>query len=185
MRSLFMAVTALCAMSMSASATETHCKGNEKNLETYLKMHDVLFMQRDETRVLEFYMPEFISHNSDSGGGGKATVKAENMKPMWINSKKNQPDRALINDLIMCAGDLVLARVTVTGTQTGPMWGMPATGKKFSTTAMDIYRFKDGKVVERWGNNDGVAMLSQLGLLLPFAQAEEARKTKEAAEPKK
>jgi len=174
----FIILAAGLLVAASASATETHCKGNEKNLETYLKMHDALFMQRDAERVLEFYAPEFISHNSDSGGGGAAKVKAERMKPMWIDSKKNQPDRVLTNDLIMCAGDLVMARVTVTGTQTGPMWGMPATGKAFSTSAMDIYRFKDGKVVERWGNSDGIAMLSQLGLLLPFAQAQAAKAEK-------
>jgi hypothetical protein len=31
--------------------------------------------------------------------------------------------------------------------------------------ATDIYRFKDNKVVERWGNNDGVTLLRQPGLL--------------------
>jgi predicted ester cyclase len=174
MRSLIGAA-GLFAAAAAASATEIHCAGNEKNLETYLKMHDVLFMQRDETRVLEFYAPEFVSHNSDEGGGERVTRTAESMKPMWINSKKNQPDRVLTNDLILCAGDLVVARVTVTGTQTGPMFGLPATGKRFKTTATDIFRFKDGKVVERWGNNDGIAMLSQLGLLLPFAEAQARR----------
>jgi predicted ester cyclase len=175
MRAVLFAV--LASFAAPALATEIHCQGNEKNLATYLKMHDVLFMQRDETRVLEFYAPEFFSHNSDEGGGDKVTRTAESMKPMWINSKRNMPDRVLVNDLILCAGDLVVARVTVTGTQTGPMFGMPATGKKFSNTATDIFRFRDGKVVERWGNNDGIAMLSQLGLLLPFAQAQAARGT--------
>jgi len=78
----------------------------------------------------------------------------------------------------LCAGDLVIARVTMQGTQTGPLFGMPATNKKYSTTATDVYRFKDGKVVERWGNNDGIGMLSQLGLLLPFAQMQAAREEK-------
>ena len=156
----------------SASATEIHCKGNEKNLETYLKMDDVLFHQRDADRVLEFYAPEFISHNSDQGGSGATKRTAESMKPMWINSKKSQPDRKLHNDLILCIADLVVVRVTVTGTQTGPSMGLPATGKKYSTSAIDIFRFKDGKVVERWGNSDTIGMLSQLGLLLPFAEAQ-------------
>jgi predicted ester cyclase len=177
MRSFILAA-ALCLVSSGASALETHCKGNEKNLETYLKMYEVLFMQRDESRVLEFYSPEFISHNSDAGGGGAETRTAESMKPMWIESKKNQPDRVMINELLLCAGDLVVARVTMKGTQTGPMMGLPATNKKFNSTATDIYRFKDGKVVERWGNNDGIGMLSQLGLLLPFAQMQAARAEK-------
>lgn len=174
----FIFAAALCLVAGGVSATETQCKGNEKNLETYLKMHDVLFMQRDSSRVLEFYAPQFVSHNNDAGGAGAETRTAESMKPMWIDSKKNQPDRIMINELILCAGDLVIARVTMQGTQTGPLFGMPATNKKYSTTATDVYRFKDGKVVERWGNNDGIGMLSQLGLLLPFAQMQAAREEK-------
>ena len=177
MRSFLLAAI-VCAVAAPAVAIETQCKGNEKNLETYLKMYDVLFMKRDESRVLEFYAPEFVSHNSDAGGGGAKTRTAESMKPMWIDSKKNQPDRVMINELILCAGNLVVARVTMKGTQTGPLFGMTATGKTYSTTATDIYRFKDGKVVERWGNSDGIGMLSQLGLLLPFAQAQAARAEK-------
>jgi len=174
----FLLAAIVCAVAAPAVAIETQCKGNEKNLETYLKMYDVLFMKRDESRVLEFYAPEFVSHNSDAGGGGAETRTAESMKPMWIDSKKNQPDRVMINELILCAGNLVVARVTMKGTQTGPLFGMTATGKTYSTTATDIYRFKDGKVVERWGNNDGIGMLSQLGLLLPFAEAQAARAEK-------
>ncbi|MDX2145374.1 MAG: ester cyclase [Rhodospirillaceae bacterium] len=167
----FALLVAAVAFAAPAAAVEIHCQGNEKNLETYLKMDDVLFHQRDADRVLEFYAPEFISHNSDQGGSGATKRTAESMKPMWINSKKSQPDRKLRNDLILCAADLVVVRVTITATQTGPMFGLPATGKAYSTTATDIFRFKDGKVVERWGNNDGIGMLSQLGLLLPFAEA--------------
>lgn len=177
MRSFLLAAIVY-AVAAPAVAIETQCKGNEKNLETYLKMYDVLFMKRDESRVLEFYAPEFVSHNSDAGGGGAETRTAESMKPMWIDSKKNQPDRVMINEIILCAGNLVVARVTMKGTQTGPLFGMTATGKTYSTTATDIYRFKDGKVVERWGNSDGIGMLSQLGLLLPFAQAQAARAEK-------
>jgi len=174
----FLLAAIVCAVAAPAVAIETQCKGNEKNLETYLKMYDVLFMKRDESRVLEFYAPEFVSHNSDAGGGGAETRTAESMKPMWIDSKKNQPDRVMINELILCAANLVVARVTMKGTQTGPLFGMTATGKTYSTTATDIYRFKDDKVVERWGNNDGIGMLSQLGLLLPFAEAQAARAEK-------
>ncbi len=178
MRVLGLAVAASVAFSASAFAGDTYCKGNEKNLATYLEMHKVLFMQRDETRAGEFYAPEFISHNADEGGSKTVTLKPDALKPMWIDSKKNMPDRVLTNDLIVCAEDFVIVRVTVTGTQTGPFFGMPAPNKKVNFTAIDIYRFKDSKVVERWGNGDGMTMLSQLGVLLPYAQMEAAKAEK-------
>ena len=43
-------------------------------------------------------------------------------------------------------GDKILVRYTMTGTQTQPLMGMPATGKKICVTAMNIYEFKDGKL---------------------------------------
>jgi predicted ester cyclase len=180
MRKFIMAATTLTMLAAPAVAGETYCKGNEKNLETYLHMHKVLFMERDETRAGEFYAAEFISHNADEGGSATVKLKPDALKPMWIDSKKNMPDRVLTNDLIICHDDFVTVRVTVTGTQTGPFFGMPAPNKKVNFTAIDIYRFKDGKVVERWGNGDGITMLKQLGVLLPYAQMEAAKAAKEA-----
>ncbi|MDX2225168.1 MAG: ester cyclase [Rhodospirillaceae bacterium] len=144
--------------------------GNEANLKTYLEMTDVLFNRRIGSEAGKYYADKFMSHNSDGGGSGIKTATVESMQEIWRNTSITYPDRVLTNDLILCAGDLVVARVTMTGTMTGPMMGMPPTGKAFSTSAIDIYRFKDGKVVERWGNNDGIGMLTQMGLLQTFAE---------------
>ncbi|NKB44266.1 MAG: hypothetical protein GKS03_08315 [Alphaproteobacteria bacterium] len=40
----------------------------------------------------------------------------------------------------------------------------PPNGRRYETSATDTYRFKNGKVIERWGNNDSIAMIRQLGL---------------------
>jgi len=150
-----------------ANATEVYCDDNRANLETSLAMHAVLFMERDETRVGEFYAEKVISHNQDAGGGDVVYVKHEELKAMWINSRKVSPDRVLINDLILCMGDFVVARVTFQGTRFGPLPGLEPgdPGRPYKASGIDIYRFENGKVVERWGNNDGVTLMRQLGLL--------------------
>ena len=159
------AALATALMSIPAAATEILCDGHEENLQTYLDMTRILFNERDHTRAAEFYADEFISHNTDEGGLGTSIRNPEHMQRIWINSKRNSPDRVLINDLIVCNGDVVVARVTLKGTRlTGPMEGNPSNGRRYETSAIDIYRFKDGKVVERWGNNDSIAMIRQLGL---------------------
>jgi predicted ester cyclase len=162
-------------LAFPAAAAETHCKGNEKNLKIFEEMTEVLFNKRDESQAPRFYAPEVISHNTDSGGGDIRKVPISAMQQMWRNSKATYPDRKLVNELIICADDLVVARVTMTGTMTGPIGKIPPTGKPFTTTATDTYRFKDGKVVERWGNNDQIAMLKQLGILEAAAKAEAER----------
>lgn len=69
-----------------------------------------------------------------------------------------------IDDLI-AEGDKVAARITMTGTHTGDFWGMPATGRKVDFTGIYIVRIRDGRIVEHWGEEDGVALLQQLGFM--------------------
>lgn len=148
------------------------CKGSERNLKQYLQMHDVLFMQRDGSRVDEFYAPELISHDFDSGGGHAITVKNSALVGMWAASKKNDPGRVLADNLIICQGQFVIVRTTVHGTDNAGYEGNPPTGKSYSISATDIYRFENGKVVERWGNSDLVSMYKQIGYkLVPPAAA--------------
>jgi predicted ester cyclase len=176
MRSFRLALLAsVLAFSTQAAATEVHCKGNEENYRIFEEMTEVLFNKRDGSQVLKYYAPEFVSHNVDQGGSGPRKVKVAFLQKMWEDSKRTWPDRKLVNEVVICGGDLVVARVTMTGTMEGPMGNIPATGKKFATTATDIYRFKDGKVVERWGNNDQITMLKQLGVLEAVAKGEGAR----------
>ncbi len=165
MRVLATALTLVLGATAPATALETICEGHEDNLNTYLEMTEILFNERKGERASEYYADEFISHNSDAGGLGTAVRTPDHMARIWEHSKKNSPDRQLINELIVCAGDVVVARVTMKGTRvTGEMEGNPPNGRRYETTATDTYRFKDGKVVERWGNNDSIAMIRQLGL---------------------
>ena len=53
---------------------------------------------------------------------------------------------------------------TLTGTHRGPLMGHAATGKTMSVRGMQISRFENGKLVERWGSTDQQGMLEQLGL---------------------
>lgn len=146
---------------------EIQCEGQEENLATYLEMSRVLFNERDADRVAEFYTEGFISHNVDEGGTGIHEVPLTAMQAMWLRIEQIEPDREVINNLIVCQGDLVIAQVTTQGTHIGPgLKGDPEGGRRYRTSAIDIYRFRDGKVVERWGNNDMPAKARQLGMEL-------------------
>ena len=76
-----------------------------------------------------------------------------------------------IEDLI-AEGDKVVARVTMTGTHTGDFWGIPPTGRRVNLTAIYIVRIADGKIVEHWGEEDGVKVLRELGFILKLEQIE-------------
>ena len=75
------------------------------------------------------------------------------------------PDyQTIIND-IFAEGDKVAARITMSGTNTGSFMGIPATGKHVSFTGIYITRIVNGKIVEHWGEEDGVSLLQQRGVL--------------------
>jgi predicted ester cyclase len=48
-------------------------------------------------------------------------------------------------------GDMVTTRKTISGTQTGPLLGVPASGRVISIDVIDMVRIKDGKYFEHWG----------------------------------
>jgi predicted ester cyclase len=51
----------------------------------------------------------------------------------------------------MAEGDMVTTRKTISGTQTGPLLGVPATGRVINIGVIDMVRVKDSKYVEHWG----------------------------------
>ena len=74
-----------------------------------------------------------------------------------------------IEDLI-AEGDKVVARVTMTGTHTGDFWGIPPTGRRVNLTAIYIARIADGKIVEHWGEEDGIKVFRGLGFKLKLEE---------------
>ncbi len=75
------------------------------------------------------------------------------------------PDyQTIIND-VFAEGDKVAARITMMGTHTGSFMGMPPSDKRVSFSGIYIARIANGKIVEHWGEEDGVSLLQQLGVL--------------------
>jgi steroid delta-isomerase-like uncharacterized protein len=89
----------------------------------------------------------------------------EGGKQVHATTLVGMPDwQTMIDDLIAEA-DKVVARITMTGTHTGDFWGIPATGNRVEFTGIYIVRIANGKIVEHWGEEDGVSLLQQLGVL--------------------
>jgi steroid delta-isomerase-like uncharacterized protein len=75
------------------------------------------------------------------------------------------PDYQTVIEELIAEGDKVVARITMSGTHTGSFMGIPATGKHVEFTGIYIARIASGKIVEHWGEEDGVSLLAQLGVL--------------------
>ena len=89
----------------------------------------------------------------------------EGGKQVHATTLIGMPDWHTRIDDMIAEGDKVMARITMTGTHTGDFWGIPATGKRVEFTGIYIVRIADGRIVEHWGEEDGVSLLQQLGVL--------------------
>jgi len=80
------------------------------------------------------------------------------------------PDLYFATDDMVAEGDKIAIHYTMTATHKGEFMGIPATGKKVNVSGISIVHFKDGKMVESWGNMDDLGMMQQLGVLPPMGQ---------------
>jgi predicted ester cyclase len=163
MRFLAMAAAAvIVGLGAPAGATEIHCDGNEANLKVYLEMFEKVFNGRDLSLVEKYVSKDFKRRNSPPG----APTGPELTKTFVAATARAFPTRKLTNDVIICRGDFVIATQTIEGINDGPYMGMPPTGKSFKFTGIDIYRYKDGMMVEAWGDYDVLGMMRQMGYTL-------------------
>ena len=89
----------------------------------------------------------------------------EGAKQVHATTLIGMPDFHTRFDDLLAEADKVVARITMTGTHTGDFWGIPATGGFVEFTGIYIARIANGKIVEHWGEEDGVSLLTQLGVL--------------------
>lgn len=73
------------------------------------------------------------------------------------------PDVRIQADKAVADDDYVSVAYRLTGTQKGEFLGIPPTGKTIEARGVQIARFHDGKIVERWGSSDELGILKQLG----------------------
>jgi predicted ester cyclase len=63
---------------------------------------------------------------------------------------------------MIAEGDNVAARFTAHGIHKGDFMGLPITGKPITMTGIEIFRIKDGKIVELWGEANLLGLMEQL-----------------------
>ena len=72
---------------------------------------------------------------------------------------------------IVVDGDIIAIRACFTGTNTGPLRGIPPTGRKVSMREAFFFRLEGDKVVEEWSFLNYMALMQQLGLAPSAGQA--------------
>ena len=116
--------------------------------------------------IEELYAPDYVLH----GTGVLPDLDPAGVKQLYTAFLTAFPDMHIVVEDMIAEGDKVVCRVTLRGTHQGEFMGIPPTGKQVSWTGIGIDRFKDGKFVERWMNEDDLGLMQQLGAIPQMAQ---------------
>lgn len=105
--------------------------------------------------------PSFVEHTPDPMIEEKGIA---GLKKSYEMMRSAYPDVKIEVVNTAAEGDMVFMHQTFIGTNTGPMGPMPPTGKAVKADGVDVFKLKDGKIVEHWGIYDTMTMMSQMGM---------------------
>jgi predicted ester cyclase len=130
-----------------------------ENLETFRRLIEVGFNEGKLHELDQLVAADFVEHQylGESGPQG--------VKSLIGQLRTAFPDLNMTIEDMVSSGDKVWARLRCQGTHKGPLMGIPPTGRKIDTTALEVCRFSRGRLVEHWGVPDRFAAMSQLGIL--------------------
>jgi predicted ester cyclase len=116
------------------------------NLALLERYHREVWVRKDTASVPGYMAADFVSHSSaaNSPRGG------EPVKQFLEAFFAAFPDLKSETTFNLVDGDRVVTAWVLTGTHSGPLFGIAPTGKPIRVSGIDVLRVKDGKFVEHW-----------------------------------
>ena len=131
----------------------------EQNKELVRRFYDQVWNHGNTDFAYEVFADDYVRHD----------LRATEARPGPAGQKKIAddfraafPDLEVAVDLVVGEGDFVVGRWTASGTRTGAWGSVEPTGRKATFSAVNIFRFENGKVVEIWNHRDDLGLIHQL-----------------------
>ena len=145
----------------------------ERNKVRFRRVYEEGLNRGDLGVADELIDPEFLDREAHPGGNRGP----ESFRQLITMLRTAFPDLRFEIDDLIAEGDTVAGRLTMNGTHTGPLMGMPPTGRAVRQSHMHFVRFRGGKAIEHWGVRDDMGMTRQMGLMPEPGRSEEAGPT--------
>jgi steroid delta-isomerase-like uncharacterized protein len=110
--------------------------------------------------VTDLVADDYVGHNPGVPG---PTIGKAGFQDYIVTYLAAFPDGKITVDEQIAEGDTVTTRWTARGRNSGPLMGMPATGKDVTVSGITYSRIVDGQVRETWASWDTLSLLQQLG----------------------
>jgi predicted ester cyclase len=128
-----------------------------RNTDVYKLFLDA-FNNADYDRVAEVVDPSFEDHHPGFDGHGIDAYLAA-----LRSAHENLRLRAVLSSAIE-VDDKVITRCQLAGEHVGTVMGIPATGRQVHWSTIEIWRVADGRLVERWAEDDLLGLREQLSV---------------------
>ena len=125
-----------------------------------MQFYRVIFNEKNFDKFSDFFTTNVVDHDPMSGD----IVGIDKVKASLKAFVDGFPDLKVEILRTAAEGDLVFVHIRMTGTNTAPMMGMAATGKKMDFTQVDIIRFNQGKCSEHWMEANFMTLMQQMGM---------------------
>ena len=132
---------------------------SERNKTLVRRIIDEAWNRGDLAIVDEVFAPDYTEHNPRPG----QEPGIDGYKGGITMLRVAFPDLSLELHELPAKGDRTAVRYTLHGTHEGELMGLPASGYRVASDGMVFARFENGKVVERWGVQDMLTLLQQIG----------------------
>lgn len=142
----------------------------EANLATLTK-----FAEAVNTGNFGLFKEAVSVENVDHDPARGQVAGPEGYRAFFSKLREAFPDLSVASEIMVADEESIAFAYTIIGTQNGSFMGIAPTGKKVKIRGMQISKFKDGKMVERWGSSDELGMLQQLGVVALPEQARSAK----------
>jgi steroid delta-isomerase-like uncharacterized protein len=115
---------------------------------------------RGSAEAIDRFIAENAAGNDADFGTGR-----EGFKRQWRKWREAFPDLHFEIEEIVAEGDTVVTRWTLTGTQTGPFLGIPATGRSIRVGGMSLDHLENSVLVSGFDGWDNFGLRQQLGAI--------------------
>lgn len=119
----------------------------------------------DLSLVAEIFDPAYVPHDPSNPGRQGGIEGATAFLAMLHQHATDVQYEATHR---LADGDLVSYLWSLRFTHSGPVMGIPPSGKEVAIAGIDMFRLRDGKITESWAYADALGMLQQMGMLPPL-----------------
>jgi predicted SnoaL-like aldol condensation-catalyzing enzyme len=136
----------------SSLLAQTHSAVETANIEKVRRFYDEVWTKGNLAVADETFAPDYVRHDLRPGN---ALPGPEGQKKIAAGFRESFSDVNMVPDLLIADGDYVMGRWRITATH-------KQTGKNLDFRGVNIFRFKDGKVVEIWNHRDDLGFREQM-----------------------